>query len=333
MKIPPRFKVLLLEEHGSNIHAGIKNVAAAELPENEVTVKVDCSTLNYKDALILAGIGHMVKQYPIVPGIDFAGTVVESKDPKFKPEDRVILTGWRHGELFWGGYAQYASTKAEYLIPCPANLTSRHAMGLGTAGLTAALALGEMEDQGLRPEDGPILVTGASGGVGSIAVALLAANGYHVVASTGKTQLHRYLKELGAKEIIDRKELAEAPRKLLEHEKWAGAIDSVGSTTLAHILGSAKSRSTIVACGLAGGGELSASLMPFLLRGIRLVGIASADCPMHLRERAWIRLAKELPLEKLEKTITECRIGEVYNLSSQMLQGLIQGRVVVDVNR
>lgn len=332
-QLPEKFKALLLEEHHGNLHSAVKSLPFAELPDGEVLIKVEYSTLNYKDALIMMGIGQMVKHYPIVPGVDFAGVVVDSADPSLKKNDRVILTGWRYGELHWGGYAQYARAKAEHLIRCPDQLTLRQAMAFGTAGLTAAMALNELEDHGLRPDQGPVIVTGASGGVGSVATILMASNQYQVFACTGRPQLHRYLKELGATDILDRKQFADGPKKLLDHERWFGAIDSVGSTTLATILTQMHNRASVAACGLAGGSDLPANLMPFLLRGVRMIGIASADCPTPLRLRAWQRLADEVPLDKLEKTITECKLSDINDLSTQMLQGLIQGRVIVNLSQ
>ena len=328
-----KFKALLLEEHEGRIHSAVKSISSSDLPKQDVVVKVDYSTLNYKDALIMLGIGQMVKNYPIVPGIDFAGEVIESNSDKFKSGDRVILTGWRHGEIYWGGYAQYASASADHLIRCPDRFTTRQAMAIGTAGLTAALALLEMQDHGLTPQQGPVIVTGATGGVGSVAISLLSAMGYNVVACTGRPQLHRYLRELGAVDIVDRKLYQETQKKLLNHEKWAGAIDSVGSTVLANIIAEMRNRATVAACGLAGGSELPTNLMPFLLRGVRVIGIASADCPMPMRMRAWDLLDKHLPLEKLQKSISECGLKDVFDFSNQMMQGLIQGRIVVDVNR
>lgn len=330
--IPEKFKALLLEEHGGQVHAAVKNISFTD-QEGDVVVKVDYSTLNYKDGLILAGIGRMVKQYPIVPGVDFAGKVVESKSGAFKPGDSVILTGWRYGEIYWGGYAQYARVKSECLIKCPENFDTRLAMALGTAGLTAALSVMELESHGLKPDQGPVLVTGATGGVGSISIMLLTKLGYQVAASTGKKQSYEYLMGLGASQIIDRHEFSSPPKKMLEHETWAGAIDSVGSTTLAHIITQLKTRASVAACGLAGGGDLPSNLMPFLLRGVRLIGIASADCPMEQRRKAWALLSESLSAEMLSPVIAECALGDVPKLANQMLQGQIKGRIVVNVNK
>ncbi|MGE0251962.1 MAG: MDR family oxidoreductase [Dongiaceae bacterium] len=332
MSLPQNFKALVIEEHGAQLFANPKNIAAADLPEGEVTLRIAYSSLNYKDALILNGIGGMVKNYPHVPGIDLAGEVIDSNHSSFKAGQKVLLTGWRVGELWWGGYAQYAKVKAEWLIPLPDGLDLRQAMILGTAGLTAMLALIQMEKHGLEKNQGPILVTGAGGGVGSLSVALLANLGYEVAAVTGRASLGGFLQELGAKKIIPRAELTDKPFKPLDSQHWAGAIDSVGGVMLAHILAQIKAYGTVAACGLAGGGEVPLSLMPFLLRGVRLIGIDSATCPSGLRLEAWARLAQEMPKDKLDKIAVAAPLRDLPKLANKMLSGQVQGRIVVDVN-
>jgi len=296
-----------------------------------VTVEVAYSTLNYKDGMILNGLGRLVRIYPHVPGIDFAGTVAESSSPEYRKGDRVILTGWGVGESRWGGYAQKARIDAKHLVKCPAELSLRQAMAIGTAGFTAMLAATALEDRGLTPQAGEVLVTGASGGVGSVAVALLAARGYAVTASTGRAANHSYLRELGARTIIDRAEIA-SPKRLLDTERWAGAVDAVGGATLAAVLTQLNYRASVAACGLAGGNELATTVIPFLLRGVNLLGIDSVRCPLAPRQTAWRRLARELPLAKLDAMTETIKLAALPALAGDILKGEVRGRVVVDLS-
>ena len=327
------FKALMLTEADGKVSAAITDVPLSDLPDGDVTVAVEYSDLNYKDGMVVNGIGRLVREYPHIPGIDFAGTVEESGHPEFQPGDKVILTGWRVGEVWWGGYAQKARVKGDWLIRLPDAFDTKRAMAIGTAGLTAALALIALEREGLTPDtDGELLVTGAAGGVGSVAVALAARSGYRVAASTGREETHAYLKSLGAQEIVDRKDLSEGPVKPLDRERWAGAIDAVGSTTLAKLLSQLKYRSAVAACGLAGGADLPGSVIPFLLRGVRLLGVDSVMCPIPERREAWDRLARDLPLEQLDAVTSVAPLSEVPGLAGQILKGQVKGRVVVDVN-
>src|SRR5579884_1642176 len=284
------FRALMLHEEGGKVVPRLETVAEERLPPGEVTVAIEYSTLNYKDGMILNGIGRLVRQYPHVPGIDFAGTVEQSEPSEFKPGDPVLLTGWRVGEVQWGGYAEKARVKAAQLVRRPDGLGAREAMAIGTAGFTAMLAVMALERHGLAPGAGEVLVTGAAGGLGSIAIAVLAKLGHQVTASTGRPATHDYLRRLGAAAIIDRGELATAPARPLQTERWAGAVDAVGSTTLATILTQLKYRASVAACGLAGGNDLPASVIPFLLRGVNLLGIDSVLCPQPQRREAWHRL-------------------------------------------
>jgi acrylyl-CoA reductase (NADPH) len=304
------------------------------LPAGDVTVAVAYSSLNYKDGMILESLGRLVRTYPHVPGIDLAGTVTESKSPRYKPGDKVVLTGWRVGETHWGGFAQRARVKSEWLVPLPAGLSEKDAMAIGTAGFTAMLALVDLEANGLAPGagTGEVLVTGANGGLGGVAVALLAGRGYQVVASTGRPEAAEHLRALGAARIIERSELAEAPARPLMPEKWAGAVDAVGGTTLAAILAALKYGGSVAACGLAGGNKLETSVIPFLLRGVKLLGVDSVMCPLAKREVAWQRLARELPREALHRLTQTIPLSALPAEAPKILRGQTKGRVVVDVN-
>ncbi len=333
------FTALVLDEESGRVHAAIKELPVSSLPEGDVTVAISYSTLNYKDGMIVNGLGRMVRNYPHIPGIDFVGTVEESKSHAFKPGDPVILTGWRVGEIHWGGYAQKARVKSEWLVPLPTGLTPVRAMAIGTAGFTAMLSLIALEDHGLTPEAGEVVVTGATGGLGSVAVALLAANGYRVAAATGRPEFRNYLKSLGATTCLDRAELAPADfiegGKLgppLGAERWAGAIDTVGGATLSTLVATMKYWSSIAVCGLASGNELHASLLPFLLRGVNLLGIESGTCQMPRRVLAWKRLAEELPMDALDAMTRVVPLGDVSGLASEILLGRVRGRTVIDVN-
>ncbi len=326
------FKALLLEEADGKVSSSLQDLDETRLPEGDVTVAVDYSTLNYKDGMVLNGIGRLVRSYPHVPGVDFAGTVAESANPDFDVGDKVVLTGWRVGEAHWGGYAQKARVKGDWLVPLPEGLSTKRAMAIGTAGFTAMLAVLALEEHGVTPESGEVLVTGAAGGVGSVAVAILTNLGYQVAASTGRAETHDYLRALGAASLIDRAELSEPAGRPLDKERWAGCIDSVGGTTLAHLLTNIAHGGSVAAVGLAGGSKLETTVIPFLLRGVNLLGIDSVMCPKARRTAAWQRLSQDLPMDKLDAMITEATLGDLPGLASDILKGQIKGRVVVDVN-
>jgi acrylyl-CoA reductase (NADPH) len=325
------FRALVLHEEGGTIVPQIAGVDEEKLPAGEVTVAVEHSTLNYKDGMILQGIGRLVRTYPHVPGVDFAGTVERSDSQEFKPGDPVILTGWRVGETQWGGYAEKARVPASFLVRRPEGISARQAMAIGTAGFTAMLAVIALERHGLKPGAGDVLVTGAAGGVGSVAVALLSRLGHRVVASTGRPEQRDYLTELGAADLIDRATLAAKPSRPLDAERWAGAIDAVGGTTLATILTQLKYRASAAACGLAGGSDLPATVIPFLLRGVNLLGIDSVMCPRDARIEAWQRLVRDLPLDKLDGMTEAVPLSALPGLAPSILRGEIRGRIVVDV--
>lgn len=325
------FKALVVDQKAGSIEAALQTLKRETLPEGEILIKVAYSSLNYKDGLAITGKGRVVRSYPMVPGIDLAGTVIESVSPDYHVGHEVILTGWGIGERHWGGYAQLARAQANWLVPLPTGLTMRQAMGIGTAGLTAMLCVMALESHGLTPDQGEVVVTGASGGVGSVAIAILAKLGYHVVASTGRVDMHDYFKRLGAQNIIDRAELA-IPSRPLETARWAGAVDTVGSQTLASILAALQYRASVAACGLVGGNELHTTVFPFVLRGVNLLGIDSNMSPLEERREAWARLVRDLPLDLLEEMIEEIPLSDVAAFSQQIVEGRIRGRVVVDVN-
>jgi acrylyl-CoA reductase (NADPH) len=325
------FRALMLHEVAGRPVARIEAVDEASLPEGEVTVAVEYSTLNYKDAMVLQGQGRLVRNYPHIPGIDFAGTVERSASPEFQPGDPVVLTGWRVGEAHWGGYAEKARVKAAWLVPRPAELSALQAMAIGTAGFTAMLALIALERHGLRPMAGEVLVTGGGGGVGGVAIALLSGLGHRVVAVTGRPELRGYLEGLGADDLIERAALATPPARPLDRERWAGAIDAVGGTTLATILTQLKYRASVAACGLAGGSDLPATVIPFLLRGVNLLGIDSVMCPREERREAWRRLARDLPSDRLDRMTRVVPLSQVAELAPTILKGAVRGRLVVDV--
>ena len=331
------FKAILLEERDGEVEAALQELDEARLPafegEGGVTVANVYTTLNYKDGMILNGIGRLVRKYPHVPGIDFAGTVTASGHPDYRPGDKVILTGWRVGETTWGGHAQQARVKGDWLVPLPEGLTTKRAMALGTAGLTAMLAVMALEDHGVTPDKGEVLVTGAAGGVGSVATALLAKLGYQVTASTGRAGTHDYLTSLGAQTLIDRAEFSEPSKRPLESERWAGCVDCVGGTTLARVLAQTRLHGSVAALGNAGGIKLEATVLPFLLRGINLLGIDSGACPGPRRRQAWTRLASELPLDKLDAMTSEAVLADLPDLANKILKGQVRGRLVVDVNK
>jgi acrylyl-CoA reductase (NADPH) len=324
------FRALVLHEEGGKVVPRVESVDEARLPPGDVTVAVEYSTLNYKDGMILQGIGRLVRNYPHVPGIDFAGIVERSQSPAFNPGDPVILTGWRVGEVHWGGYADKARVRADWLVRRPDGLSARQAMAIGTAGFTAMLAVMALERHGLRPDAGDVLVTGAAGGLGSVATALLARLGHRVIASTGRSELRDYLLGLGAADLIERAALAVRPARPLDSERWAGAIDAVGGTTLATILTQLSYRASVAACGLAGGSDLPASVIPFLLRGINLLGIDSVMCPREERVEAWRRLAHDLPLDRLDRMTEIVPLEALPGRAAEILKGGVRGRIVVD---
>ncbi len=326
------FRALRLHEDAGKVAARIEDVDEAALPAGDVTVAVEYSTLNYKDGLILNGLGRLVRAYPHVPGIDFAGTVERSDSPDYKPGDKVVLTGWRVGEVQWGGFAQKARVKAAYLVPLPAGLSTKRAMAIGTAGFTAMLAVRALEQHGLTPDQGEVLVTGAAGGVGSVAIAILAKLGYTIAASTGRAALADYLKGLGAASIVERASLTSEPKRPLESERWAGAIDAIGGTTLATVLTQMKYGASVAACGLAGGNALPTTVIPFLLRGVNLLGIDSVMCPVGPRRDAWARLTRDLPMDKLDALTETVPLAALSDLAGKILKGDVRGRIVVDVN-
>jgi acrylyl-CoA reductase (NADPH) len=324
-------KALVLREAEGKVRAAIERIDESALPPGEVTVAVEYSTLNYKDGLILNGLGRLVRSYPHVPGIDFAGTVERSDAPAFKPGDKVVLTGWRVGEMQWGGYAGKARVKAGQLVKLPEGLSAKRAMAIGTAGFTAMLAVMALEEHGLAPAKGEVLVTGAAGGLGSVAVAVLAKLGYRVIASTGRPDQHEYLSALGAAGFLDRAELAKPPSRPLDAERWAGAIDAVGSTTLATLLTQLKYGASAASCGLAGGNDLPTTVIPFLLRGVNLLGIDSVMCPIERRKAAWSRLTRDLPMEKLDALTETVPLEALPALGQKILKGGVRGRIVVDL--
>lgn len=328
------FDALLVEKTGEGkVSAAVQQLTEDRLPNGNVTVAVEYSTVNYKDGLCLQPNNGLVREYPHVPGIDFAGTVEASDDPCYQPGDKVILTGWRVGETHWGGFSQKARVNADWLVPLPERLTTMQAMAIGTAGFAAILAVVTLEDHGLKPDQGEVLVTGAAGGVGSIATAILGNRGYEVAAVTGRPETEDYLKSLGATRIVARNEIDTVSKKPLESETWAGCVDAVGGEILARVLGQLKYGASVAAVGLAGGTKLPASVIPFLLRGVNLLGIDSVMQPYENRERAWQRIANDLPLEKLDAMIHAASLAEVPTLAAEILKGQIKGRIVVDVNR
>jgi acrylyl-CoA reductase (NADPH) len=325
------FKALLARKSDATVSAQVVDMDDAALMSGDVTVAIEYSTLNYKDALAVTGRAPIMRQFPLIAGIDFAGTVLESFHPDFVAGDKVVANGWGLSQTHHGGYAQKARVSGRWLVPVPEGLSTRDAMAIGTAGYTAMLSVLALEHGGLTPEHGDILVTGANGGVGSIAIALLSSLGYRVIASTGRPEQAAYLHQLGAAQIIDRNLLSTAGAPL-SAERWAGAIDSVGSHTLANVLAQTRYRGTVAACGLAQGAELPASVLPFILRNVTLAGIDSVNAPQTLRWQAWQRLARDLDLNKLALSSREVGLAAIPELAEQLLDGKIRGRIVVDVN-
>jgi acrylyl-CoA reductase (NADPH) len=325
------FKAILISKDDAGYRAAWTELSEDRLPDEAVEVEVAYSTLNYKDALAITGKSPVVRAFPMVPGVDLAGRVTQSADPAFQVGDQVVLNGWGVGEVHWGGFAQRARVKGDWLLPMPASFTPHDAMAIGTAGYTAALCVLALQRHGVAPDNGEVLVTGASGGVGSIAVPLLASLGYRVVASTGKLSETAWLTKLGAAEVIDRASLS-APGKPLAKERWAGVVDTVGSHTLANACASTRYGGTVAACGLAQGMDLPASVAPFILRGVTLAGVDSVYCPKPQRMKAWELLAQHLNKQSLLALTTEIGLSKVIDLAPQMLEGKLKGRVVIDVN-
>jgi acrylyl-CoA reductase (NADPH) len=327
------FKALIVDKaEDGTVTQAVEEIGEDRLPEADVLVDVEYSTVNYKDGLCLTGKGGLVRTYPHVPGIDYAGTVAESASPEWKPGDKVVLTGWRVGEAWWGGYAQRARAKAEWLVPLPEGMTTREAMAVGTAGFTAMLAILDLEAHGLTPDKGPVLVTGAAGGVGSVATAILAKLGYEVAAVTGRPETEAYLKGLGAARLVPREELSEAPTKPMESALWAGCVDAVGGAMLARVINQLQYGCAVAAVGNAGGIQVPASVIPFLLRGVKLLGIDSVMRPREDRLAAWARIARDLPMDKLEDMVEGATLADLPALGPAILKGQVRGRVVVDVN-
>lgn len=327
------FNALVLDKTDDDVAADVRALEEAQLPEGDVLVRVVYSSLNYKDGLAVTGKGKVIRgDYPFVPGIDLAGTVETSESGDYAPGDEVIVTGWGIGEETWGGYAQKQRVRSEWLVPLPEGMAMKEAMAIGTAGFTAMLAAMALEEHGVRPDAGEVVVTGASGGVGSMAVAILGRLGYDVVASTGSEAAHAYLHHLGAARIMGREALGEGPRRPLDSARWAGGIDAVGGRTLAALLSQTARHGAVAACGLAGGSDLHTTVFPFILRGVNLLGIDSVQCPADVRREAWHRLARDLPKEMLEVITQTIPLGDVPRVSEEILEGNVRGRVVVDVN-
>ena len=322
---------LLREDADGKIAGAFEEVPVGDLPDGDVTVRVAYSTVNYKDGMVLNGIGRLVRAYPHVAGVDFSGTVEASDNPDFAAGDQVVLTGWRVGEVHWGGYGELARVKGDWLVKLPAGLTLKRAMALGTAGFTAGLAIDTLETAGMDPVKGDVLVTGAAGGVGSVAVALLAAKGYSVAASTGRAETHAYLKELGASGLVDRAELAELPSRPLAKERFQAAIDNVGGSTLANLLTQVAYGGSVAAVGLAGGNQFTTTVLPFLLRGVNLLGIDSVMCPSDRRQRVWDMIAATLPMPLLDSISHDHAFDELPDLGKAILAGGVRGRAVVTV--
>lgn len=325
------FKALQVNKVEGGVQPQLVTLEDSDLMEGDVTVAVEYSTVNYKDALALSGKGRILQAFPLIGGIDLAGSVVDSSNPNFKPGDPVVLNGWALSQTHHGGYAQRARVKGEWLVHRPSAFDARQAMAIGTAGYTAMLSVLALEHNGVKPGDGEVLVTGANGGVGSVAIAILGKLGYHVVASTGRMEEADHLKALGAAEVIDRRPLGEAG-KPLQTERWAGAVDSVGSHTLANVLAQTRYRGTVTACGLAQGMDLPTTVAPFILRNVTLAGIDSVNAPQAVRETAWQRLARDLDPALLASVTTQVGLAEVPRVVDDLFAGKVRGRVVVDVN-
>ena len=326
-----KFRALMIEKEDDTQTVNMVEIEDNDLMEGNVLVKITHSTLNYKDGLAITGASPVVRSFPMIPGIDFSGIVLSSEDKKFSEGDRVVLNGYGLSESHFGGYSEKARVKSKHLLKLPENISNKQAMAIGTAGYTAMLCVLAIEDHGIKPDDGVILVSGASGGVGSVAISLLSDLGYNVEASTGRIEEISYLNKLGAKTVIERSELSE-PSRPLGKERWAGAIDSVGSTTLANILAQVSYGGAVSACGLAQGMDLPSTVMPFILRGVSLLGIDSVMAPMQLRERAWKRLSENININKLEEMTIDTSLEQVEVLASDILKGKVRGRVIVNIS-
>jgi acrylyl-CoA reductase (NADPH) len=325
------FKALVLTQEDGKTVSTIKRLSNADLPEGDVLLAVEYSSLNYKDGLAITGKGKIVRQWPLVPGIDLAGSVLESSSPDYKAGDRVVLTGWSVGEKYWGGYSQRQRVQSKWLVPLPDGLDSKQAMAIGTAGFTAMLCVMTLEEAGVTPDKGTVLVTGASGGVGSVAVAILAKLGYTVAAVSAKPDADDFLRGLGASEILTREEMSEKPRAL-EGQRWAGAVDVVGTTTLARVLAEMNYGGCVAACGLAGGADLPTTVMPFILRNVSLRGVDSVMCPVERRKQAWQRLVNDLPAKALGEIGQVASLEQLPELAEKITTGGVRGRVIVDLN-
>ncbi|WP_067868739.1 acrylyl-CoA reductase (NADPH) [Neptuniibacter marinus] len=325
------FKALVLKQDEGKTTSAIEQLAMSDLPEEDVLIKVDYSSLNYKDGLAVTGKGKIIRNFPMVPGIDLVGTVEDSADARYSKGDKVVLTGWGVGEMYWGGYSQYARLKADWLVPLPEGMDPIRTMQIGTAGLTAMLCVMALEEGGVTPESGPIVVSGAAGGVGSVAVAILAGLGYQVAAITGRAETEGYLRGLGASEILSRDEMAQPPRPL-EKQRWAGAIDTAGDTILARMIAETNYSGVVAACGLAASFKLPSTVMPFILRNVRLQGVDSVSCPYERRNMAWQRLLTQLPENALGEIAQIIALDNVPEYAEKITNGQVKGRVVIDLN-
>jgi acrylyl-CoA reductase (NADPH) len=328
----PTFKALLATQEDGKFAASLQEIDTSALASSEVLVRVAFSSLNYKDGLAVTGKPGVIRKFPMVPGVDFSGTVAESSSSAFKAGDQVVVTGCGTSEFLWGGYAQYARIDAENVVPLPTGMSLAQAMGVGTAGFTAMQSVMALEEHGLKPGGREVVVTGAAGGVGSVAVAILARLGYKVVGSSGRAEFHDYLRGLGASEIIDRSVLAGASKRPLEAERWAAAIDNVGGDTMAGLLRSMEIHGSIASCGLAGGPAFSTTVLPFILRGVNLLGIDSVRVPNARRREIWTRLMRDLPMDLLDRIITVEPLSKIFELGERIVAGQIRGRTVIDVN-
>lgn len=326
------FNALVLDQQDGKTLSEVKQLDLVDLPDEDVLVEVSYSSLNYKDGLAVTGTGKIVHSFPMVPGIDLAGTVKESRSADFQPGDQVIMTGWSVGERYWGGYSQFARLKPEWLVKMPAGMDAQKSMTIGTAGLTAMLCVMALEEGGITPDKGTVVVTGAAGGVGSVAVAILSKLGYTVAAVTGRESTHGYLRSLGATELLSREDMAEKARPL-EKQRWAGAIDTVGDAILARVLAETDYRGVVAACGLAGGFKLPTTVMPFILRNVRLQGVDSVMCPVDIRTQAWNRLLTDLPESALGDIGNVVGLSEVPQAAEDIVAGRVRGRTLVDPNK
>ncbi|WP_299180944.1 MDR family oxidoreductase [uncultured Neptuniibacter sp.] len=326
------FKALVLNQDDGKTTAAVQELSHSDLPDEDVLIKVDYSSLNYKDGLAITGKGKIIRNFPMVPGIDLVGTVEESADSRYSKGDKVVLTGWGVGENFWGGYAQYARLKADWLVPLPEGMEPIRTMQVGTAGLTAMLCVMALEEGGVTPDKGPVIVSGAAGGVGSVAVSILSGLGYQVTAITGRPETAEYLKNLGAQEIVTREEMAE-PARPLEKQRWAGAVDTVGDTILGRILAETDYDGVVAACGLAASFKLPTTVMPFILRNVRLQGVDSVMCPFERRQQAWQRLQTQLPENAIGDIAQIISLEQLPEYAEQITNGQVKGRVVVDLNQ